>query len=363
MHLTSLAVSGLRNLEPLRLTLDDARYIVIHGRNAQGKTNLLEVVYSLATLKGLRAARLKELIRWGDEAGEVAGVIHTDGIQRNLSLSVSATGRTVQLDGKNITQLSDYFAHIRAVAFTPQDGGIVSEEPARRRAWLDRAAFTASPLHLDVVRTYRRCLQQKSAALKQSRPDGAMLDALDDRLAQEGARLAQRRSDLLAELSPHIRQLHSRIAGGHADLSLDYRTQAPGSQPSERYVALRERLASVRSDELRRRITLAGVQKDDVRIRLDGRSARTFGSRGQVRSVVLALKLAELVAARERGDVPLFLLDDLSSELDRRRTASLVAVLEDLGAQVWVTTTDPDHIQDLPEAATRRLHIDGGRLT
>lgn len=360
MRILRLAARSFRNLEPFDLSLD-AQFVVFHGRNAQGKTNALEAVYLLATLKALRGRRLKELIGWGAQQAAILGQVRCGDRQRQYRVDLQPTGRTALLDGKKANDLGEYFDGIRAIAFTPQDGRIVAGEPAHRRTWLDRAAFTATPAHLDVVRFYRRCLEQKAAALRASAPDGALLDAIDDQVARAGADLVTRRVALLAELQPHVRALHHDIAGGGADVTLRYQTAATGDSPAERTESLRRRLEEARSNELRRGITLVGPQTDDVTVKLDGRSARTFGSRGQVRSLVLALKLAELVAARERGDVPLFLLDDVSSELDRVRTRRLVGALGDLGAQVLATTTDPEHMDTLPEEETLRIPIEAGR--
>lgn len=362
MRLTRLVAERFRNLADLDLRTE-AQFVVLSGSNAQGKTNALEAVHLLATLKLLRASRLREAVRWGADDTAVAGWITDEGISHHFRVDLLPTGRVARLDGQRAADLEVYFQQIRAIAFVPHDGRIVTDEPALRRAWLDRAAFTAAPAHLSAVRSVRRCLQQKSAALREPVVDGAVLDALDAELAVLGARLVQRRVALLAELAPHARVQHEAISSGAGALELHYRTGATGSTADDRRRALAELLAQARPAECRRRRTLAGPQTDDVRFTLDGRAVRSTGSRGQVRSVVLALKLAELVAARARGRVPLFLVDDVSSELDRDRTHQLVRALSGLGAQVFATTTDPAHIEGLPRADTLHLQVREGRIT
>jgi DNA replication and repair protein RecF len=167
---------------------------------------------------------------------------------------------------------------------------------------------------------------------------------------------------MLEELTPHIQQLHERIAGASVTVELSMQTVCKGGSDAERAQAFATRLAEVREREIDRGTTLIGPQSDDIRISIDGHPARTYGSRGQVRSLVLSLKLAELVAARLRGDVPLFLVDDVSSELDRARTARLVELLADLGAQVFATTTAPEHLSALPAADTLHLTVESGRI-
>lgn len=363
MRLVQLTARTFRNLEPV--TLDtDAATVVLYGDNAQGKTNALEAVYTLATLKPLRGHRLKELVRWKEDEAQVGGRVHHPGDgERALRVRFGRRRREVWVDGESTRALADYFEVLRVIAFTPSDAEIVTESPARRRQWLDRAAFTASPHHLERVRSYRRVLDQKSAALREGGPtDPVLLDALDEQLAHLGAQLAHHRAALLDELSPHIAAEHQRIAGWPVSVSVRYRTAAPGDDVAARREALAQALAEARHKEEERRMCLVGPQRDDVVLGLGGHSARRYGSRGQVRSMVLALKLAELVAARARGDHPVFLLDDLSSELDRDRTQRLVQRLGDLDAQLFVTTTTPEHLGTLDPSDTRRVRVEDGRL-
>lgn len=361
IRLQRLVGQGFRNLEPFDLALD-APFVVFHGANAQGKTNALEAIWYLCALKPLRTARPRELVRWGEERLALAGWTESAGIVRHRRIELADGKRAVQLDGKSCSNLGEYFADVRAICFTPADGEIVSGGPDLRRRWVDRAAFTARPAHLDTVRDFARALMNKGAVLRQDRPDHTLLDALDAQLALIGARLAERRAQLLAELTPHVDAMYRALADTDGHVELVLRTSARGADERSRAEALAEIFARSRSTEVRRRRTLAGPQTDEVSIRLGGQPARRYASRGQVRSLVLALKLAELRAARERGAVPLFLLDDLSSELDRVRTRRLVALLADLGAQVFATTTDPEHVDALPAADTSMLAVREGRI-
>jgi DNA replication and repair protein RecF len=359
----ALRLDRFRNLvgsEELRL---DAPLVVFTGENGEGKTNALEAVHYLATLKPLRGRRVRELVRFGEDGASVAARVRC-GVVRELRVDVRADARKVSVDGKAVSDLGEYFATIRAISFQPSDAEIVSGEPARRRNWLDRAAFTAHPVHLERVRAVRRVLDQKQALLRTGRPDRDHLDVLDEQLAWHGAELVDRRAALLDELRPHVELVHDEIAGGQGALALGISTQALGDTREQRREALRERLHQARAGELERRTTRVGPQLDDVVVSLDGRSARDFGSRGQIRSIVLALKLGELGAAVARGVIPAFLLDDLSSELDAARTRRLVSHLLRAGAQVLATTTDPEPLRGvLPASDTLTLRVRGGVLT
>lgn len=361
MRLVRLRTHAFRNLVSGEHATD-ARFVVISGPNAQGKTNLLEAVWVLASLKPLRTHRWQDVVRWGSDEAVISGELRTGSDHRRFRLDVGAGQRRMQIDETAQRDVTDWFEGIRAIAFTPADGEIIADAPAVRRRWLDRAAFTVQPAHLQRVQAVRRVLAQKREVLQADRPDRTLLDVLDEQLAARGAALIEARVRALDELAPHIRELHAGLAQQGQGLSVSYRSEGRGSTVTDRQEALAEALRDRRPDELRRRRCLVGPQRDEVRFQLEGRSARTFGSRGQVRSIVLALKLAELVAARERGDRPLFLLDDLSSELDRGRTERLVALLVDLDAQVWVTTTDPDHLGALPAGEVCHLLASNGEI-
>lgn len=360
MRLVRLGAQRFRNLDAFERAIE-ASFVVIHGANAQGKTNLLEAIFLLSTLKPLRARRPRDLIRWESDKAAISGTLRSADAEVRLKVRLDGASRQAEIDEKP-ADLALYFRWARAVAFVPSDVGIVTGEPARRRNWVDRAAFTAHPAHLDAVRRYKRALDQKAAALR-SQANNAVLDVLDETLAREGARLIDRRAALLHEIGPHVRAIHLLMAAERGGIALRYRTLGTGDSVDARANALLAHLASHRERERERRQTLIGPHLDDVEIAVEDRSARSWGSQGQVRTAVLALKVAEMVAAQRRGgEVPLFLLDDVGSELDRDRKRRLVEVLRELRAQVFMTTTDPEHLTDLPPDDRQFLRVEGGRI-
>lgn len=361
VRVTRLRTERFRNLRGGEVGLD-APVVVLHGANGEGKTNTLEALHYLATLKPLRGRKARELIAFGERSAAVGAAV-TCGLARELAVELTADGREVRLDGKRTTDLAEWFGAVRAISFTPADADIVGGEPARRRNWLDRAAFTVAPAHLERVWTVRRLLEQKQAALREERPDDRVLDVLDEQLAVRGAELVERRAHTLADLLPHVRAVHEGLADGRGDLTLELVSQAKGDDRASRAEALRVRLAGARTRERERRTTLVGPQLDEVRVALDGRPARDYASRGQIRSIVLSLKLGETHAARARGILPLFLLDDLSSELDADRTRRLVRALAEMGAQVLATTTDPGPLLGAsPRGDTLLVRVAAGSL-
>lgn len=360
MRLEHLALRDFRNLTAVSVDTD-ARFVVFHGPNAQGKTNLLEAIYGLATLKAFRTTRNRELIRWGQDEAVVAGRVWDGELRRRFRFTIGPKGRRGEVDGKPPRSLGEYFNGIRAVLFSPEDVEIVRGSPSVRRRFLDRAAFTANAGFLAVAREFQRLLDQKGSLLRRDRVDTLQLDIFDEQLAVAGAALVERRQRILGELKEPFLDLHKQISGlGKAHLR--YRSCLGEGGREELALAYQELLAGARAEELRRGMNLVGPQRDDLVLKLDDRAARAYASQGQTRSLVLALKLAELLAARARGDLPLFLLDDLSSELDRFRTGRLVELLKDLELQCFVTTTDPGVVQRSAGQDMLAYAVDGGAL-
>jgi DNA replication and repair protein RecF len=361
VRLRSLALTDWRNAASTQLNTD-ARVVVLHGENAQGKTNLLEAVWLLATLRSFRDNRPGRLIREGQPEARIDGVVDGDSGQRRLSWRRTEATRQLLIDGAPAARLSEWFALLRAVLFCPEHAGIVRGEPTDRRSFLDRAAFTAQPSHLELINDYGRVLKQKGALLRSRGPELALLDTWDASLARIGARVALRRQAVLDELAGPFAEAHAAIAGGRSSgLSLQVRGIGEDARDEAQMVErLEAALRRARPEELRRGTVLCGPHRDDLLIELEGRDARRFASQGQARSLVLALKLAELEAAHRRGQSPLFLLDDLTGELDARRMARLVERLGALPGQVWITTTDPAWLGPLPTGNTAVVRLQNG---
>jgi DNA replication and repair protein RecF len=335
VHLTSLEVQGFRNAT--RTTLETAAPIVVlFGDNAQGKTNLLEAVSVLATLKSFREPRSSRWVQTDAVSSRIEGRLDGPIGRQVLRWSFDAGARNLAIDDKTVNDVALWFGAVRAIVVAPEHTRLVRGEPVERRQFLDRAVFTARPAFLDVARAYRKVVEQKGALLRSGRATDRELDAWDDELVSLGTQVVGARAALLAELATPFAEVHGRIAG-----STDVRVRMCGAGAADDVESdLRRTLVEQRAEERRRGLVLVGPHRDDLAIEIEGRSARRFASQGQARTLVLALKLAELGAARARGMHPLFLVDDLSSELDRGRLARVSEVLLETPGQVWLTATD-----------------------
>jgi DNA replication and repair protein RecF len=342
MRLLSLAIRDFRNLEDVEL-VPSARATILTGENGQGKTNLLEAIFFLTTLKPLRAARLQELVRFGAGRAVVAGDFAGAGGPRRVAVQIEAGARTASLDGKVQEKLDGYFEGLAAVCFSPDDLLLVKGGPEARRRFIDRAAFNRWPAVLAEARDYVRALRARNAALRGAPEEVEASFRLP--LVRAAARLLVRRRALLRELAPRLEDAFAEISGpGAPQARIVYRAAASmdvdGSEE-----ALAERLADTLAARLPRDrekgYTSAGPHMDDLALTLDTKGARAFASQGQQRALVLALKIAEIENLRAAlGRPPLLLLDDVSSELDPPKNRYLLGYLARLPAQAFLTCTD-----------------------
>jgi DNA replication and repair protein RecF len=287
---------------------------------------------------------------------------------REAAAEVSAAGRTAFLDGKPQDRLDTYFEGLAAVAFTPDDLLLVKGGPDGRRRFVDRAAFNRWPAVLGEARDYVRALRARNAALRAEGPDAdAVESSFREPLVRAGARLLRRRRDLLAELAPRVRAAFARISGeGAPEARLAYRGAASiRVEGTEEELAARldEALATRLERDRQRGFTSAGPHSDDLVLALDGHGARSFGSQGQQRALVLALKIAEIENLRSAlGRPPLLLLDDVSSELDPAKNRFLLDYLAALPGQAILTTTDRRLLEPAAGPDTAFFGVAGGDI-
>lgn len=367
MRLLSVEYQHFRNLT--RASVEPSPHATIAvGPNGQGKTNLLEGVYFLATLKPLRAGRLAELVQFGQPTGRVAGRFLLNGAVREIAVEVMAGARTAFVDGKRAPSLEAYFGGVSVVAFTPDDLSVVKGGPDGRRAFLDRSVFNRFPAYLEESREYLRALKSRNRLLKDDAPV-AHLQAWDAALARLGARLWTRRRALVAELAPKARAAFERIGRTPDPADFTYR---PAHLKHLDFVAageaeLVEALAAGLDERLPRDVergfTSVGPHADDLEVTLGAHAARHYASQGQARALVLAWKVAEIEnLAASNGFLPLLLLDDVSSELDPERNAYLMGYLADSGAQTLLTTTDRSLVARAAGTDTCWLAVSKGTL-
>lgn len=370
MYLTHLSLTYYRNYTRLEADLQ-ARVHVLSGANAQGKTNLLESIYYLATTKSPLASSDRELLSWAAEGeplpyARVEGAYQRGGQEHTLGATImleppeagaeqGVLRRQLRVDGV-ARRAMDAVGQLNVVLFLPEDINLVTGAPGGRRRYLDITLCQIDPAYCRALSRYNRVVTQRNALLRQvrdGRPNGPQRDYWDAELVRLGTLVLARRQEAVATLDRLAATLHPALTGAEETLSLRYcSTVARGAAASASgEEAFRQALAAARREETARGVTVVGPHRDDLRFLINGRDATIYGSRGQQRSVALSLKLAEVGLMRAAtGESPVLLLDDVLSELDRTRARHLLATIT-RAEQVLLTTTDlhtvdPAFLQD-----------------
>jgi len=351
--LDSLLLTDLRAYATLELEVEPGPQLV-WGPNAAGKTSLLEAMVVLARGVSHRTTTDAELVRWGADVARIEGRSGDDQIEVALvrpGSAAAASGARKRIRVNGIARRAAALAErLRVVLFAPEDMLLVAGSPSLRRATIDQLAATLVQGYAAQLATYGRALQQRNGLLRAIRDETASREELkywDRPFLDAGGAVVAARHELLRRLAGPLAAAHAEIAPEEAAagaLRLEYVTNAPAGPDETPYEALARRLQETAEKELWNGTTLIGPHRDDVAFVMGGRDLSAFASRGQQRTAILAVKLAELDLVTEHdARPPLLLLDDVFSELDPDRRAHLVRRIADL-PQAFVTTTTLDDL-------------------
>lgn len=353
MLLKSLHLSNVRNYGQLELEPAPGLNVFV-GRNAQGKSNLLEAISLLGTGKSFRTARERDLIREGFELATISGEAQVRAGQVRLGCTIAATPRGTRkvytVNGQSL-RYAKFLGNLRVVTFVPADLQLVSGAPSLRRSFLNVALAQEQRAYYHELARYQKALTQKSALLRGvEEPDAGLLAIYNETLIESGTRIMLAREQLVRVLSAAAARVHAEWTGGAEQLSVSYQPSVTFEVPSAESIAgaFAARLKALAGQERARQMSLAGPHRDDVDLSLDGRSLAAYGSQGQQRTAVLALKVAEYSVMHDRsGEAPLLLLDDVLSELDPLRAQAFLAGVGGF-EQAFITAT---HLPEgLPQA-------------
>ena len=363
MKIQLLTATGIRNLAPVQLEPRE-RFNVFVGQNGQGKTNLLEAIYVVSTLRSFRTARLADLIAFGQAEAKLGARVLKDDLTRIYEVDLQSSGRRVQLDGKAVRPISRYFGGFNVVVFTPEDLALPRGSPSDRRRFLDRAVFNQNPEYLGALQDYEKVLKQRNAVLKQAALGMSatrvtdMLSVYDRQLAELGLVVASARESYVATIRPGLVDAFSAIARSDRHAQVHYVSKTAGHSVDELEAHLRETHAR----DLATESTQSGPHRDDLAFELDAHDAGGFASQGQLRAIMLAWKTAELaLLSRTHDDLPILLLDDVSSELDPSRNEYLFEHLANQAGQCFITTTSERHVLLSRDRADYR--IENGQIS
>lgn len=393
MKLENLTIRNIRNLEDVSIPCDRGIHF-IWGLNAQGKTSILESIFLLSNLRSFRDSDVSALLRRGSDQGHVRGAFRIDPTTRaelkiELVRGAARFEKRAYINQKLTRSAVDYFAQklppspirFHAINLNPASTDLVRGEPGIRRTYLNQVISSESPDYLAVLKHYQQSLDQKNALLKQEhrtekRIDEELLGILNRNLVQSGAKILDYRLKYLQKITPFFRDFLKRIAPHQETLNLGYKSgetlQFTGQFELQSIENLMENLHRqiVEKGPLERirKTSLVGPHRDDLMFKVGDRGMSRdpdlvdVGSQGEIRSVLLALKLSELEQFESvTGVQPVLLIDDFSSELDSTRRGFLLNYLKDSDLQIFVTSTDnPSQSMDFSGSLIRMSH---GRIS
>jgi DNA replication and repair protein RecF len=338
VFVTSIAISDFRNITTATIELPPSGTTVITGRNGSGKTNLLEAVSYLSTLRSFRGSPKEAMVRSGSDRAILRAATQVGDRAVDIEAELARTGRSLTMvNRQTVRRRSDLHQAIRVTVFSPEDIGVVRSGPSERRRFLDETLTVLDPRLAGVVDEVEKILRQRAALLRRSgnpmSPEVAStLDVWDARLDSAGTTLVEARERLVDRLTPVAQQHYSRLAGTEVLVGVQYQRSWTGG--------LADALGNTRRDDTLRGSTSVGPHRDEVATRLAGLIVRTQASQGEQRCLALALRLAaHQLATEQLGTAPVLLLDDVFSELDPYRSRALLAGLPP--GQCILTTAHP----------------------
>ena len=346
MIVTKIELSNFRNYDSLSLELDDKTNI-LYGKNAQGKTNVLEAIYLCSTTKSHRSSKDAELIKFENNEGHIKLFINKKGREYRIDIHLRKNkSKGIAINGIPIKKASELFGILNMVFFSPEDLNIIKNGPAERRRFLDSELCQLDKIYLSDLTTYNKILNQRNKLLKDMvyRPDlKDTLPVWDMQLVETGRKIIRRRKQFVDELNEIVHDIHYRISGEKEDLLLQY-------EPSIEDIFFEDELSRVKEWDMRQCMTSVGPHRDDLLFSIGEVDIRKFGSQGQQRTSALSLKLSEIeLVKRSIHDTPVLLLDDVLSELDSNRQNYLLNSIHD--TQTLITCTGLD------EFVKNRFHI------
>ena len=355
MWLSHLNRVHFRN--PIHIDGPYAQFNGIFGQNGRGKTNFLEAIYYLTHLKSWRVSQPRDLIHWDETEANLVARFESLGREHEMKIRFFPRSRDVLLDQKPLRSWEAYRTPLVSILFSPEDAYLWREEPDRRRSALDQMIFHRDPAYAGLVSRYLKSLKQKNALLRSERVDPLSLDSWNEQLLVYGSEILFRRADWLNQLFPYLQTAYHRIVQGQNArevLAIKRRflgveepvTPVPSREAFE--ITFRLALAARKKQEAMQKMSLVGPHRDDWWLLIEGKSVATTASQGEHRSLILALKLAELELVKQAvGEPPIFLVDDLTSELDPLRRRFLLETLVETGCQIFLTSTESGPFLDL----------------
>ena len=357
MYVDLLKLKNFRNYEDLEIHFSD-RINIIHGDNAQGKTNILEAIYLAATTKSHRGSKDKDIILFGKDDSHIRLNLKKRDVGHRIDMHLrKAKPKGVAIDGIPIRRSTELFGLINIIIFSPEDLSIVKNGPGERRRFMDMEICQISRIYYSNLLRFSKILDQRNNLLKQIyyKPEiKDTLDTWDEQLVDTGKTIIKERRNFIQMMNDIIQDIHSSLSSGKEKIELIYE---PNVEEDKFLKVLKEK----RKLDLKNSVTMTGPQRDDFAVMINGNDVRVYGSQGQQRTAALSLKLAEIeIVKKVINDNPILLLDDVMSELDSQRRDALLDTMNDI--QTIITCTGYDDFIRQRISVDKIYKINNGRI-
>lgn len=336
MIIRKLHIRNFRNYENVSVGLDPHMNLIT-GKNAQGKTNLLESVVYLSLTRSHRISNDRKLIRKGEEFADISCLFDDDGIEKEIEAVIHQKGKTLMIHKQPVKKSSEFIGMLNVVIFSPDDLRIFHDQPKDRRKIMNQEITKISSSYLKALSRYQFLLRERNTLLKTESVNTMMLDALSEQMMQEEEIIIRKRREFTDCIQADITGLYRRISDDNSDITVKYDCCIDGTDEED---LLRRMYKECLEKDLQYRTSTAGIHREDILFEINGSPAEETASQGQKRMIVLAFKLALMnYIVRKTSKYPVLLLDDVLSELDYEKQKRLLEMMSDT-FQCLITSTE-----------------------
>ena len=362
MYLKDINITNFRNYDKLSLTFNK-NINIIYGNNGQGKTNLLESLYLLGLTKSHRSYIDNNIIKKDKEYMKINGNIYINKIKTNLEIYMNKNDKVLKIDKKEIKKISDYISKMHVIIFSPDDLKLIKDSPSERRKFLNLELSQLNKDYYIILNDYNKILKMRNNYLKKKNIDLEYFKILTDYLIEKAIYLYKLRNKFIERINENIQEIYKNLT----NLDNFYIKYCPSIEIKEYEneiikKSLLKEFKNKKQKEIKYQTTLIGPQRDELEFYIENKNLKLYGSQGQQRMAILAIKLAEInIFKKYVDDYPILLLDDVFSELDKKKKNNLLNYI-DSNIQVIITTTDLTTISKKLLTNAKLIKIDNGKI-
>lgn len=361
MEIKNLLLENFRNIESAKVEFSP-EVNILYGNNAQGKTNLIEAIYYLACAKSFRGAKDRELISFGKNNGRISSEISSYESDKAIEIRISSKPKEIYLNRIKIQKMREFMGNFRAVLFTPEHLSLIKGSPSERRSFIDSAICQLNPKFISLLFEYSKILEHRGAVLRsmrlEGRDDDPTMDFWNMKLCRDGAEIIVTRRKYIQKLRDYSASFYSEFCNKKEELDIKY-CSVPDEieKPEQIENYLLKKTEESLANDIKNGCTTYGAHRDDISVEINSKLSKLYSSQGQQRSAILSMKLAEgEISYKLTGEYPVFLFDDILSELDSERQSYILQKIH--SKQIFITGCIDHLFSDVKNA--NKIYVEKG---